>query len=115
MSTAVNQLIRDSITLEKADASREKYHGIVLSHTGVDKPFVRRLRDDLRAHVVPRLSVAPRTDAENLGDDGFSGARTMRDKGIVPEDASRQLPRRSGWGRRAETQELSLTIESRNQ
>lgn len=54
---SANQLIRDSIALEKADAAREKYHGIFLSHTGVDKPFVRRLRDDFRAHGVPRVWV----------------------------------------------------------
>jgi hypothetical protein len=54
---AANQLIRDSIALEKADASREKYHGIFLSHTGVDKPFVRQLRNDLLAHGVPKVWV----------------------------------------------------------
>ncbi|WP_210247331.1 toll/interleukin-1 receptor domain-containing protein [Blastochloris sulfoviridis] len=29
--------------------------GIFLSHTGVDKPFVRQLRKDLMAHGVPRV------------------------------------------------------------
>lgn len=52
---AENQLIRDSLALEKADPLHEKYHGIFLSHTGVDKPFVRRLRSDLLAHGVPRI------------------------------------------------------------
>ncbi|MDP3635150.1 toll/interleukin-1 receptor domain-containing protein [Phenylobacterium sp.] len=52
---AVNQLVRDSLALEKADQAQEKYHGIFLSHTGIDKPFVRRLRDDLLAHGVPRV------------------------------------------------------------
>jgi hypothetical protein len=56
-ANAANQLIRDSIALETADAAREKYHGIFLSHTGIDKPFVRRLRDDLRGHGVPRVWV----------------------------------------------------------
>jgi len=38
---AENQLVRDGLALEKADPKHEKYHGIFLSHTGVDKPFVR--------------------------------------------------------------------------
>jgi len=49
---AENQLVRDSLALEKVDPAHEKYHGIFLSHTGVDKPFVRRLRTDLLAHGV---------------------------------------------------------------
>lgn len=52
---AQNQLFRDGLALEKADPAHEKYHGIFLSHTGVDKPFVRQLRKDLLAHGVPRV------------------------------------------------------------
>ena len=52
---AQNQLVRDSLALEKTDPAHEKYHGIFLSHTGVDKPFVRQLRKDLLAHGVPRV------------------------------------------------------------
>lgn len=52
---AENQLVRDSLALEKADPAHEKYHGIFLSHTGVDKPFVRQLRTDLLAHGVPSV------------------------------------------------------------
>jgi hypothetical protein len=52
---AQNQLVRDSLGLDKTDATHEKYHGIFLSHTGVDKPFVRRLRKDLLAHGVERV------------------------------------------------------------
>ena len=52
---AANQLVRDSLAVEKADPAHEKYHGIFLSHTGVDKPFVRQLRTDLVAHGVPRV------------------------------------------------------------
>lgn len=52
---AQNQLVRDSLALEKADPGTEKYHGLFLSHTGVDKPFVRQLRKDLLAHGVPRV------------------------------------------------------------
>lgn len=50
-----NQLVRDSLALEKSDPTHEKYHGIFLSHTAVDKPFVRQLRKDLLAHGVPRV------------------------------------------------------------
>lgn len=52
---AQNQLVRDSLVLEKTNSAHEKYHGIFLSHTGVDKPFVRRLRKDLLAHGVERV------------------------------------------------------------
>jgi hypothetical protein len=52
---ASNQLVRDSLAVEKADPAHEKYHGIFLSHTGVDKPFVRQLRKDLLARGVPRV------------------------------------------------------------
>ena len=54
---AENQLIRDSLALEKADAASEKYHTLFMSHTGVDKPFVRRLKKDLLSHGVPRVWV----------------------------------------------------------
>lgn len=54
---AANQLIRDSLALEKSDLKQEKYHGIFLSHTGADKRFVRRLRNDLLEHRVPRVWV----------------------------------------------------------
>lgn len=47
--------MRDSLALEKADPVHEKYHGIFLSHTGIDKPFVRQLRKDLLAHGVEHI------------------------------------------------------------
>lgn len=52
---AANQLVRDSLALEKANPAHEKYHGLFLSHTGVDKPFVRQLRADLIARGVERV------------------------------------------------------------
>lgn len=52
---AENQLVRDSLALEKANPVHEKYHGIFLSHTGVDKRFVRQLRKDLLAHGVEHV------------------------------------------------------------
>ncbi len=55
--TAENKLIRAAIGIEKADQRHEKYHGIFMSHTAADKPFVRRLRDDLIGKGVPRVWV----------------------------------------------------------
>lgn len=54
---AANRLILDSVELQKEDPRHEKYHGIFLSHTGADKPFVRQLRLDLLEHGVPRAWV----------------------------------------------------------
>ena len=52
---SANQLVRGSLALEKADPAHEKYHGVFLSHTGVDKPFVRQLSADLMARGVERV------------------------------------------------------------
>ena len=52
---AQNELVRDSLAQEKTDPTHEKYHGLFLSHTAVDKPFVRQLRNDLLAHGVERV------------------------------------------------------------
>ena len=54
---SVNRLILDAIHMEKEDPHQEKYHGIFLSHTSADKPFVRQLRSDLLDHGVPRVWV----------------------------------------------------------
>ncbi len=91
---AANQLIRDSIGPEKADPAREKYHGIFLSHTGLDKPFVRRLRDDLRAHGVPRVWV---DEAEiEIGDSLIAkieeGMKVCRFIGVVLSTKSIRAP-----------------------
>lgn len=91
---AANQLIRDSIALEKADATREKYHGIFLSHTGLDKPFVRRLREDLLAHGVPRVWV---DEAEiEIGDSLIAkieeGMKVCRFIGVVLSTKSIEAP-----------------------
>lgn len=50
---AARQLIIDAVAVERQDPARAQYHGLFLSHTGADKPFVRRLRDDLIARGVP--------------------------------------------------------------
>ncbi|WP_211863322.1 toll/interleukin-1 receptor domain-containing protein [Neoroseomonas soli] len=63
---AENQLVRDSLAVEKPDPVHEKYHGIFLSHTGTDKPFVRQLRRDLLARGVEHVWL---DEAEiNIGD-----------------------------------------------
>lgn len=54
---AANRLILDVMELHKTDPHHGKYHGIFLSHTGADKPFVRQLRKDLLEHGVPRVWV----------------------------------------------------------
>jgi hypothetical protein len=54
---ASNRLILDAVELQKSKPHHEKYHGIFLSHTGADKPFVRQLRKDLLEHGVPRVWV----------------------------------------------------------
>ena len=91
---AVNQLIRDSVRLEKADAASEKYHGLFLSHTGVDKPFVRRLKADLRAHGVSDVWV---DEAEiEIGDSLIAkieeGMKRCRFIGVVLSEKSIEAP-----------------------
>ena len=52
-----NQVIQDAIRLRSAGAAKSKYHGLFLSHTGADKPFVRRLKADLLARGVEKVWV----------------------------------------------------------
>jgi hypothetical protein len=51
---STNRLILDALELEKGNLHQEKYHGIFLSHTSADKPFVRQIRKDLLERGVPR-------------------------------------------------------------
>ncbi|GAA0430362.1 toll/interleukin-1 receptor domain-containing protein [Massilia aurea] len=51
---STNRLILDALELEKGPLHQEKYHGIFLSHTSADKPFVRQLRKDLLERGVPK-------------------------------------------------------------
>lgn len=50
-----NQLIVSAINLEKVDVQKESYHGVFLSHTSSDKPFVRKLKEDLESHGVEEI------------------------------------------------------------
>lgn len=54
---AANRLILDALNIEKDVQEHEKYHGIFVSHTGKDKPFVRQLAKDLKARGVPKVWV----------------------------------------------------------
>jgi len=52
---ATNHLILGALAVSKAEPDAPRYHGIFLSHTSVDKPFVRKLRRDLMARGVPKV------------------------------------------------------------
>lgn len=91
---AENQLILDSLALEKLGGAQENYHGIFLSHTAADKPFVRKLRDDLLAHGVPRVWV---DEAEiEIGDSLIAkieeGIKETRYIGVVLSPQSIEAP-----------------------
>jgi hypothetical protein len=91
---AANALIRDSIGLPKDKTALDKYHGIFLSHTGLDKPFVRQLRKDLRAHGVERVWI---DEAEiEIGDSLIAkideGMKLCRYIGVVLSTKSIQAP-----------------------
>lgn len=49
---AANVLVQCVSGLNPADVARQAYHGIFLSHTSADKPFVRELKQRLHAHGV---------------------------------------------------------------
>lgn len=51
-----NQLVLDALGAPPEDTIN-LYHGIFISHTGADKEFVRKLRDDLKAAGVERVWV----------------------------------------------------------
>lgn len=93
-SEAANQLVHDSLALEKADPKQEKYHGIFISHTAADKPFVRQLRNDLLEHGVPRVWV---DEAEiDIGDSLIAkieeGMKDTRYIGVVLSSKSVKAP-----------------------
>ncbi|MCR3904706.1 toll/interleukin-1 receptor domain-containing protein [Aeromonas hydrophila] len=52
---AVTALIQCGLELDEGDVISHRYEGIFLSHTSEDKPFVRKLKDDLEAHGVKRV------------------------------------------------------------
>ncbi|MBW3807161.1 toll/interleukin-1 receptor domain-containing protein [Aeromonas jandaei] len=52
---AVTALIQCGLELDEGDVISHRYEGIFLSHTSEDKPFVRKLKNDLEAHGVKRV------------------------------------------------------------
>ncbi|WP_375204222.1 toll/interleukin-1 receptor domain-containing protein [Hyphococcus sp.] len=52
---SANLLIRNALGLIGENGKREAYHSIFLSHTGEDKPFARKLRDELIKRGVPNV------------------------------------------------------------
>lgn len=75
-------------------AEERAYHGIFMSHTHADKPFVRRLRDDLLMRGVPRVWI---DEAEiNIGDSLSAkieeGMKETRYIGVVLSTRSIRAP-----------------------
>lgn len=52
---STNSLIQCAVGLAAGDPPKQLYDGLFLSHTSEDKPFVRKLRDDLVAHGVTNV------------------------------------------------------------
>ncbi|MGH6616041.1 toll/interleukin-1 receptor domain-containing protein [Sphingomonas sp.] len=50
---AARALIVDTVALAEKTPAKARYHGLFLSHTSDDKPFVRRVGNDLKARGVP--------------------------------------------------------------
>jgi hypothetical protein len=52
---AITALVKCGLELDEDDVIHQKYEGIFLSHTSDDKPFVRRLKNDLERHGVTKV------------------------------------------------------------
>jgi hypothetical protein len=91
---AANQLIRDSLSILTLSVGRNSYHSIFMSHTGVDKPFVRKLRRDLMDRGVSKVWV---DEAEiEVGDSLITkieeGMKETRYIGVVLSKSSVNAP-----------------------
>lgn len=91
---AANCLILDALRIEKGSVPQEKYHGIFLSHTSADKPFVRQLRNDLLTHGVPRVWVdeAEIEIGDSLTEKIAQGMKEARYIGVVLSSKSIEAP-----------------------
>ncbi|WP_223121856.1 toll/interleukin-1 receptor domain-containing protein [Pseudomonas nitroreducens] len=91
---SANRLILDAVNVEKNSPNQEKYHGIFLSHTGKDKPFVRQLRKDLMASGVTRVWVdeAEIEIGDSLIDKITQGMQETKYIGIVLSNKSINAP-----------------------
>jgi hypothetical protein len=67
---AEEALVRSVVGLADTDLSSKSYHGLFLSHTSEDKPFVRKLKKDLEAHGVEDVWL---DEAEILVGDSLTG------------------------------------------
>lgn len=52
---AITALVKCGLELDEDDVIRHRYDGIFLSHTSDDKPFVRKLKNDLERHGVTKV------------------------------------------------------------
>jgi hypothetical protein len=55
--TSIEKLVADACNLAKETDKTSKYHGIFLSHSSADKPFVRRLKETLHEKGVHQVWV----------------------------------------------------------
>lgn len=55
MQEATNVLVQCALGISATDVTKRAYHGIFLSHTSADKPFVRELKAKLEAHGVKEV------------------------------------------------------------
>lgn len=51
----INTLVKTSIKIKSQEPAYSNYHGIFLSHTNTDKPFVRKLKKSLERHGVQEI------------------------------------------------------------
>lgn len=91
---SANRLILDAVSVEKNSPNQEKYHGIFLSHTGKDKPFVRQLRKDLMASGVTKVWVdeAEIEIGDSLTEKIAQGIKETRFIGVVLSNKSINAP-----------------------
>lgn len=91
---AINILIAGALGLNVADVTRGSYHGIFLSHTSADKPFVRDLKLRLEAHGVKSvwLDEAEMQIGDSLTKKIEEGLRKTKYIGIVLSPRSIKSP-----------------------
>lgn len=109
---AVNALVMDACSMGKDEVRTQKYHGMFLSHTSDDKPFVRRLAKALREKGVEQVWV---DEAEiQIGDSLIAkiqdGIQKSEYFGIVLSPRSVT----SSWVQRELEQAMMMEIQSKS-
>lgn len=91
---AADLLVQCVTGLDSADVARQAYHGIFLSHTSADKPFVRELKQRLHAHGVTEiwLDEAEIQIGDSLTKKIEEGMKKTRYIGVVLSEASIRSP-----------------------